>query len=110
FHCHGFLLLWNEPTVGSDGRTRIARIHQKCDPTAWSFLTRRESQTSSCSNAYAPAAVREATPSFVKMFCTWRATVCSLITRDPAISLLLLPVATRRRTSTSRDVSPCAAG
>ena len=35
-------------------------------------------QTRSCSKANAPAAVRDETRSFPKMFCTWRATVCSL--------------------------------
>ena len=31
------------------------------------------------------------------MFCTWRATVCSLMTRVEAISLLLLPLATQTK-------------
>ena len=41
------------------------------------------------------------------MFCTWRATVCSLMTSSEAISRLLFPAATRRSTSSSRGVSPC---
>ena len=41
------------------------------------------------------------------MFCTWRATVCSLITSSPAISRLLFPAATRRSTSSSRPERPC---
>ena len=52
------------------------------------------------------AAVRDETPSLAKMFCTWRATVCSLITSSAAISRLLLPAATSRSTSSSRGVSP----
>jgi len=64
-------------------------------------------QTSSCSNANAPAAVRDATPSLMKMFCTCLATVCSLITNAEAISRLLFPVATSRNTSSSRGVKPC---
>ena len=42
-----------------------------------------------------------------KMFCTCRATVCSLMTSADAISRLLFPAATRRSTSSSRGVSPC---
>ena len=60
-----------------------------------------------CSKANALAAVREGTPSLRKMFCTWRATVCSLITSAEAISRLLLPFARRRSTSSSRALSPC---
>ena len=45
--------------------------------------------------------------SLAKMFCTCRATVCSLMTSSAAISRLLLPAATRRRTSSSRGVRPC---
>ena len=41
-----------------------------------------------------------------KMFCMWRATVCSLITKRVAISRLLFPAATRRKTSSSRSLSP----
>ena len=44
------------------------------------------------------------------MFWTCRATVCSLITSVEAISRLLLPLAIRRSTSSSRGVSPCVLG
>ena len=46
------------------------------------------------------------TPSFAKMFCRCRATVCSLITSSTAMSRFVLPAATSRRTSASRAVSP----
>ena len=42
------------------------------------------------------------------MFWTCRATVCSLITSAEAISRLLFPEATNRRTSSSRRERPCA--
>ena len=48
-------------------------------------------QTRWCANAKALAAVREETPSLAKMFCRWRATVCSLITSAAAIARLLSP-------------------
>jgi hypothetical protein len=41
------------------------------------------------------------------MFWTCRATVCWLITSSPAISRLLFPLASRRRTSSSRELRPC---
>ena len=53
-------------------RLRIARIHQLGSLCAWSELTTRARHTRRCSKANAPAAVREETPSFPKMFCTWR--------------------------------------
>ena len=52
---------------------------------------------------------RDETPSLVKMLLTWRATVFSLITSSSAIARFVLPVATRRTTSSSRAVSPPAA-
>src|SRR5205823_1640548 len=97
------------PTVGRYGCGRIARIHQLAAGRGWSFLTTRPAQTSSCSKANAPAAVRDETPSLVKMFWTCRATVCSLITSAAAISRLLFPVASRRSTSSSLAVNPWAA-
>src|SRR5215211_6993700 len=54
-----------------------------------------------CSRAKAVAAVREDTPSLLKMFCRCRATVCSLIIKVEEISRLVHPVATRLRTCTS---------
>ena len=45
-----------------------------------------------------------------KMFCTWRATVCSLITSASAMSRLLRPAATSRKTSSSRAVRPWVSG
>ena len=64
-------------------------------------------QTRSCSNAKAVAAVREDTRSLARMFCTWRATVCSLTTSSGRSARLRLAGATRRRTSSSRGVRPC---
>ena len=49
-----------------------------------------------------PATTRRAC---AKMFCRWRATVCSLITSAVAISRFVRPVATSRSTSHSRSVS-----
>src|SRR5919201_2332976 len=107
---HDFLqrLLALHTTLRRSRRRRIAWISQLARRRAWSFLTMRESHTRSCSNANAPAAVREGTSSFARMFCTWRAAVCSLITSVDAISRLLFPVAISLRTSSSRCVSPCA--
>ena len=59
---------------------------------------------SSCVNAYAVAAARVETSSFAKMLLRCRATVWSLITSCPAISLFVFPRATSRSTSTSRGV------
>ena len=63
-------------------------------------------QTRSCSNAKALAAVRDETPSLAKMFCRWRATVCSLMTNSSAIARLLFPAAANRSTSSSRALRP----
>src|SRR5438477_21564 len=59
-----------------------------------------------CSYANAVAAARVDKPSLVKMLLTWRATVFSLMTSSVAIARLLLPLATRRRTCTSRADRP----
>src|SRR5215211_5279483 len=59
-----------------------------------------------CSNAYAAAAVREPTPSLVRMLPTCRSTVFSLRNSSAAIARLLLPAATSASTWTSRALSP----
>ena len=56
------------------------------------------------------ASARECTPSFMKMFATWRAAVFSLITSSCARARLLAPAATSRRTSSSRALRPSRAG
>ncbi len=55
--------------------------------------------------ASAAAAARDGWPSFVRMFATWRCTVCGLTISRAAISPSLSPSATRRRTSASRALS-----
>ena len=103
---------------GGMGRTyesarpgRIARIDHWRAVTAWCVLT---TDATACP---VPGRARRRRPSprhvttgrsLRKMFCTWRATVCALMTRIVAISRLVRPVATSRRTSNSRSVSsPC---
>ena len=49
---------------------------------------------------------RLATPVLVKMLLTWRSTVLGLMNRAWAMARVLWPAAIRRRTSTSRPVSP----
>ena len=56
------------------------------------------------------AAARVDRPSLVKMLLTCRATVFSLMPSSSAIARLVLPVATRRSTSTSRAVSARGSG
>ncbi len=107
FGCHLGLLVVSLQTVGG----RAAGAHRADPPTSTcrdmviSDHARR--QTRSCSNANAVAAARDERPSFAKMFWTCRATVCSLMTSEAAISRFVLPAATSRRTSSSRRESPC---
>ena len=106
FGCHLGLLV-----VSLDGRPVPIGCHRTDPPIArgrtWSFPTTcPDAQTRSCSNANAVAAEREESPSFAKMFWTWRATVCSLMTSDAAISRFVFPAATSRSTSSSRAESP----
>src|SRR6266568_3873930 len=61
--------------------------------------------TSLFSKAKRVAAVREVTPSLLKIDFIWLLVVCMLITSCPAIWALVRPCATRRSTSTSRSVS-----
>src|SRR6267154_3534277 len=58
----------------------------------------------------ATASVRERTPSFSSTAARWYLTVCVVMPRSAAISLLPSPRATSRSTSSSRAVSapPCA--
>ena len=55
------------------------------------------------------AAARVETSGLVKMLLTWRSTVFSLSDNSRAMALLVLPVASRRSTCSSRSVSPCVA-
>src|SRR5206468_12238946 len=115
-----FLLSTNTATATSPplvshehARTGPVGPHRPDPPTRdgdeWSVLTtRRLRHTSSCWNAKAAAAVRDVTPSLAKMFCRWRATVCSLTTSVDAIARFVFPAATRRSTSSSRGLRPCA--
>ena len=97
-------------TLFANAGGRIARIDQLVTGgMRGHFGPPRRSQTSSWATANAPAAVREVTPSLAKMFCTCRATVCSLITSAVAISRLLLPARPGLAPRSSRAVSPCAA-
>src|SRR5215471_9185725 len=67
-----------------------------------------EDSTRRCSNAYAVAAARLDTPSLLKMLLMCRATVFSLSPSSSAMARFVLPVATRRRTCSSRVDSPAA--
>ena len=78
------------PRLSSTAPARIAWMHQLRSAPTWSVLTTR--QTRSCEKAYAPAAVRDDTPSLAKMFCRWRATVCSLTTSSARSPGCVLPV------------------
>src|SRR6266513_6286894 len=101
------LSLWISPHDDKDrwqGRHRTEIPTSDTNGVAHSYQEKTD-QMRPRSKANAAAAVRDDTLSLAKMFCRWRRTVWPLMTSSVAIAWLLLPAATRRRTSTSRGLS-----
>src|SRR4029453_6869142 len=107
------------PCVGGDlplrgeyrvrGTTQFHRARRGCFPSLpcrASGAGSTSAHTSACRKAWAVAAERDRTSSLWRMLLTCRSTVRSLRKSVVAISPLLLPAATRRSTSSSREVSP----
>ena len=80
-----------------DAPSEAALRHRSVEPAA-------RPQMTSWRSAHAAAAVRDGTPSFVRMFATCRCTVCGESSSRAAISASVSPRATRRSTSRSRAV------
>src|SRR5262245_51919102 len=93
-------------------RTELGRPHRlKCvarQKNSYGYFYVEEVSIRRCSNAYAVAAARLETSSLLKMLLICRATVFSLRSSSPAMTLFVRPVATSRRTWSSRVVSPAA--
>ena len=91
-----------------DVGARIGTTTHSSDLPAWVIRPIRNQPrgTRLCSNAYAVAPARVETPILQKMFERCREIVFTLKNSAAAISWLVRPAATSRRTSTSRSVSP----
>jgi hypothetical protein len=94
----GLLVVDTKTACSEVGRCASAQPPNCRKEAAWVIPPSEVAQTRSCSYAYAVAAARDDTSSFVKMLLTCRSTVRSLTTSFAAIPLLVSPAATRRRT------------
>lgn len=65
------------------------------DPQGQEIPDQQQDQSTSSRSARATAAVRDETPSRVRMLATWRCTVCSLRKGRFAMSRSFIPCATK---------------